>query len=82
MKTLLALLVVTIAVAAGYWKTQYPDATLDDVKLGASNTLERAKSGFQTFKDGAVAQNLNGQVPAALDTPQPRLLPRSITIRA
>jgi len=68
MKTLLALLVVTIAVAAGYWKTQYPDATLDDVKLGASNTLERAKSGFQTFKDGAVAQNLNGQVPAALDT--------------
>jgi len=59
MKTLLALLFVTMAVAAGYWKTQYPDATLDDVKLGATNTLERAKSGFATFKDGAPIQNFS-----------------------
>ena len=52
MKTLILLLLVAAGLGAAYWKTQHPDATLDDVKLGANNTLERAKAGFETFRSG------------------------------
>ncbi len=55
MKTLIALLLVTLGLGAAYWKLQHPDATLDDVKLGANHTLERAKTGFAAFRSGSPA---------------------------
>jgi len=53
MKTLILLLLVAAGLGGAFWKTQHPDATLDDIKLGAANTLDRAKSGFATFRSGA-----------------------------
>lgn len=52
MKTLILLLLVAVGLGGAYWKIQHPDATLDDVKQGASHTLDRAKSGIQTFRSG------------------------------
>jgi len=53
MKTLIALILVSVGLGAAYWKTQYPNATLDDIKLGATNTVERAKTGFNAFREGS-----------------------------
>jgi len=58
MKTLILLLLVAAGLGGAYWKTQHPDATLDDVKLGAADTLERAKSGFAAFRTGGAASTV------------------------
>ena len=57
MKTLILLLLATAGLGAAYWKVQHPDATLDDVKLGATSTLERAKTGLSAFRDGGGANS-------------------------
>lgn len=54
MKTLIVLLLATVGLGAAYWKVQHPDATLDDVKTGATSTLERAKTGFAAFRNGTI----------------------------
>jgi len=53
MKTLIALLLVAAGLGAAYWKVQHPDATIDDLKAGANNTVERAKTGFTAFRDSS-----------------------------
>ncbi len=50
MKALLAVLVLAIAAGVGYWKTQFPNATLDDIRLGAENNVARLQNGFQAAR--------------------------------
>lgn len=55
MKTLIALLLVTLGLGGAYWKVQHPNATVDDIKVGAASTIDRAKFGFDTFRNGSSA---------------------------
>ena len=52
MKSLFALLVLGLGLGAVYWKTQHPEATLEDIKQSAGSGVERLKMGFETVKDG------------------------------
>jgi len=51
MKTLIVLLLVGAGLGVAYWKLQHPNATIDDIKIGATDTLDRAKTGFAAFRD-------------------------------
>ena len=57
MKSLLALLVLGLLLGFGYWKTQHPDATMDDLSAGASSGVNRLKGGFAAFADGGASQS-------------------------
>ncbi len=56
MKSLLALLVLGLALGVGYWKTQHPDATVDDLTAGASDGINRFKGGLAAVADGGASQ--------------------------
>ncbi len=56
MKSLLALLVVGLALGAGYWKTQHPDASVADLSASAGGSLNRLKGGLAAITDGGAAQ--------------------------
>lgn len=56
MKSLLALLLLGLALAFGYWKTQYPDATVDDLTTGANEGITRLKGGIAAVVDGGAGQ--------------------------
>ena len=52
MKALLLILIGALGLGAVYWKTQYPEGTVDDLKTHASATATRLKSGIEAIKDG------------------------------
>lgn len=52
MKALLLILVGGLGLGAVYWKTQHPEGTVDDLKMQASATATRLKSGIDAVKDG------------------------------
>jgi outer membrane protein OmpA-like peptidoglycan-associated protein len=51
MKTLIVLLLAALGLGAAYWKLEHPDATVDDLKAGALSTVDRAKTGFEAFRN-------------------------------
>jgi len=56
MKSLLALLLLGIALGIGYWKTQFPDATIDDLSGSASSGINRLKGSVASLTGGGAAQ--------------------------
>lgn len=52
MKSLLALLLLGIALGIGFWKTQYPDTTFDELSGGAGEGLNRLKGSIAGFTGG------------------------------
>jgi len=76
MKTLFALLLLAIALGAGYWKTRFPDATVNDLRTQASSTMQRLKGGLVAVRDGN-PNSVNGKVrqslSARLDTIETQL---------
>jgi outer membrane protein OmpA-like peptidoglycan-associated protein len=68
MKTLFACLVVAVALAAGYWKTQNPDASVEDLQSHASASVNRLKGGWEAIRDGSNnSAAANAEEQAALD---------------
>jgi len=68
MKSLLALLVLGLALGAGYWKTQYPDATVADLSSSAGGGLNRLKGGLAAITDGGAAQGEVAERLTAIET--------------
>ena len=63
MKSLLALLLLGIALGIGFWKTQYPDATLEDLSDSAGGGISRLKSSVASLTDGgASAEAITGRL--------------------
>ncbi len=55
MKTLLALIVLALLLAGGYWKVQNPDAGIDELARQAQGTIQRFKRGVDVVVDGDAA---------------------------
>lgn len=55
MKALFALLLLGIALGIGFWKTQYPDATLDDLSSTAGNGISQLKGSVASLAGGGAA---------------------------
>jgi len=72
MKTLFVLLILALALAGGFWKTQHPDATLDDLRNQGMSIVDRLKGGLVAVKEGSAAkvkrQKLIDEERAALTT--------------
>lgn len=64
MKSLLALLLLGIALGIGFWKTQYPDKTFEELTGGAGSSLGKITSSVAALATGgAAAQDaLNGRL--------------------
>jgi len=63
MKSLLALLLLGIALGIGFWKTQYPEATLNDLSSTAGGGLSKIKSSVASLTDGgASADAITGRL--------------------
>lgn len=67
MKTLFACLVVAVALAAGYWKTQNPDASIEDLQSHAGASVNRLKGGWEAIRDGSTDSTADDTAQAALD---------------
>ena len=52
MKSLFALLAVALALGATYWKTQNPDAGVEDFRTHVSSTAKRLQGGLAAIRDG------------------------------
>jgi len=61
MKSLLALLLLSLALAFGYWKTQYPDSTVNDLTASANTGFSRITSGISSAFSGG----MSGGAPSA-----------------
>ncbi len=74
MKSLFAVLLLAIAAGVGYWKTQHPDASIDDIRGGAETGIARLKGGFDAIKEGSVdTGNSAESITARLDSMQAQL---------
>lgn len=71
MKSLLALLLLGIALGIGFWKTQYPDTTLDELSGSAGGGLSKIKSSFASLTDGGASTDA---VNTRLDTIEAELV--------
>ncbi len=71
MKSLLALLLLGLALGFGYWKTQHPEATVDDIAAGATGNVDRIKTGFAAFADAGAGQD---EIAGRLDTIEAELV--------
>ncbi len=64
MKSLLALLLLSLALAFGYWKTQYPDSTVGNLTASASTSVSRITSGissaFSSGMSGGMSSGMSG----------------------
>lgn len=75
MKSLLALLLLGIALGIGFWKTQYPETTLTDLSSSAGGGLSKVKSSIASLTDGgASADAITGR----LDTIEAELVETQI----
>ncbi len=86
MKSLLALLVLGLALGAGYWKTQHPDASVADLSASAGGSLNRLKGGLAAITDGGatqgeVAERLNA-IESKINASDPALNSRLDAIEA
>ena len=76
MKTLLALLVLALVLAGGYWKIQNPDGGIDELQQQAGATVQRFHRGIDTVIDGKAADGgaaTEQEDPGALDALESRL---------
>ena len=71
MKTLLALLVLALVLAGGYWKVQNPDGGMDELQQQAGATVQRLQRGVDTVIDGKA--DPASQEPSAIDALESRL---------
>ena len=55
MKSLFALLLLGLVLVFGFWKTQYPDTTLDDLTTSANDGVSRVTNGFSSLLDGGAS---------------------------
>ncbi len=63
MKSLLALLVLGIVLGIGFWKTQHPDATFEDLTTSAGGGISNIKNSVANLADGGASQEaLNGRL--------------------
>jgi len=63
MKSLLALLVVGLLLGIGYWKTQYPDATVEDLTASAGGSFNNLKSSVANLSGaGAQTEAMNTRI--------------------
>jgi len=53
MKTLFVILILALALGAGYWKTQHPEVPITALPNSASSALSRLGDGFQAIRDGS-----------------------------
>lgn len=74
MKTLFSLLILALALAGGYWKTQHPEATVDDLRNQATATIDRLKGGLTAVREGGgAASEKQQQITAEQQALQTRL---------
>ena len=73
MKTLIGLLILALALAGGYWKTQHPEATVEDLRNQAAATIDRLKGGLIAVRDGGGEANEQQQISVEQQALQTRL---------
>lgn len=74
MKTLFGLLILALVLAGGYWKTQHPEATVDDLRNQATATIDRLKGGLTAVREGGgTASGKQQQITAEQQALQTRL---------
>lgn len=57
MKSLLALLLLGIGLGIGFWKTQYPETTLEELSTSASGGLRNIQSSVASLADGGASDD-------------------------